>query len=86
MIKVVNIKNSSYDVYIGRGSKWGNPFILGKDGNRDEVIAKYVCYILNKPELMKDLPELEEKVLGCYCAPKKCHGYVLAVLTKMWMG
>lgn len=85
MTKVVNIKDRSYDVYIGRGSKWDNPFILGKDGDRQEVIKKYLCYILNKPELMRDLPELDGKVLGCYCSPKSCHGDVLVVLTKIWM-
>jgi hypothetical protein len=83
--QVVHCKKESYDVYIGRGSKWGNPFILGKDGDRQEVIKKYLCYILNKPELMKDLPELDGKVLGCYCSPKSCHGDVLVVLTKIWM-
>jgi uncharacterized protein DUF4326 len=28
-------------VYIGRGSKWGNPFRIGRDGNRAIVIAKF---------------------------------------------
>ena len=43
--KVVNKYKESYDVYIGRGSIWGNPFIIGKDGDRDEVIKKYEDYI-----------------------------------------
>ena len=39
-------------VYIGRGSKWGNPFVIDKDGSRSDVIAKYEEYILGKPELL----------------------------------
>ena len=39
--KVVNIKTENYDVYIGRGSDWGNPYAIGIDGDRDEVIRKY---------------------------------------------
>lgn len=40
--RVVNIdRNENYDVYIGRGSDWGNPYALGIDGDRDEVIGKY---------------------------------------------
>jgi hypothetical protein len=77
---VVNIRTSSYDVYIGRGSKWGNPYHIGKDGNRKEVIEKYRQYILKKPELLENLHELKGKRLGCYCAPLPCHGDVLIEL------
>ncbi|MFW6130894.1 MAG: DUF4326 domain-containing protein [Atribacterota bacterium] len=78
--KVVNLKNEEYDIYIGRGSKWGNPFVIGKDGNRKEVIKKYKTYILTKPQLLKDLNELRNKRLGCFCKPKACHGDVLVEL------
>lgn len=78
--KVVNCRKESYDVYIGRPSKWGNPFVIGKDGWRDEVIAKYKAWILCQPELLSQLHELKGKVLGCYCKPKACHGDVLAEL------
>lgn len=74
---VVHCKKDNYDVYIGRPSKWGNPFTIGKDGNREEVIEKYREYLLNNEELMNALPELKGKVLGCWCSPKKCHGEVL---------
>lgn len=77
---VVNIRTDKYDVYIGRPSKWGNPFIIGKDGSRKEVLEKYRKYILNKPELLKDLPELKGKRLGCYCKPFPCHGDILEEL------
>lgn len=81
---VVNIRTDKYDVYIGRPSKWGNPFVIGKDGNRQEVIEKYRQYILNKPELLKDLHELKGKKLGCYCKPFSCHGDVLEELVKQY--
>jgi len=81
-MKVVNCQTESYDVYIGRPSKWGNPFKIGRDGNRAEVIEKYEAYIRKTPKLMEALPELEGKVLGCWCAPKACHGDVLVKLFK----
>jgi hypothetical protein len=67
-------------VYIGRPSKWGNPFEIGKDGTREEVVAKYRNWILTQPHLIKDIPELKDKVLGCWCSPNLCHGDVLAGL------
>lgn len=57
-------------VYIGRGSPWGNPFILGEDGDRDEVCEKFEKYTL--PHLNISL--LKGKDLVCFCAPKRCHG------------
>jgi len=77
MIKVVHCKKEKYDIYIGRGSKWGNPFILGKHGNREEVIKKYENYLLNNVNLMNSLYELKDKTLGCWCKPKSCHGDIL---------
>lgn len=77
---VVHCKRKSYDVYIGRPSKWGNPFEIGKDGTREEVIAKYRAWIVQQPHLIAALPELRGKTLGCWCAPKACHGDVLAAL------
>ena len=64
-------------VYIGRGSKWGNPFVIDKHGSRSEVIAKYEEYILGKPELLAQLHELKGKDVVCYCAPQACHGNIL---------
>lgn len=77
MGKVVHCKRAPYDVYIGRPSKWGNPYVVGKDGNRDEVIVKYRAWLLTQPQLLTDLSELKGKVLGCWCAPLSCHGDVL---------
>jgi len=75
---VVHCKRASYDVYIGRPSKWGNPYRVGVDGTREEVIAKYRAWLLKQPKLMAVLPELRGEVLGCWCAPEACHGDVLA--------
>jgi hypothetical protein len=74
---VVNIRHQDCDVYIGRGSPWGNPFKIGKDGDRAEVIQKYRDWINLQPELIAQLPNLKNKKLGCFCAPKACHGDVL---------
>jgi hypothetical protein len=78
MIDVVHCKKKKFDIYVGRPTKWGNPFEIGKDGDRKEVINKYREYLLSSPELMSDLHELKDKILGCWCAPKACHGDVLA--------
>jgi hypothetical protein len=60
-------------VYVGRGSPWGNPFVIGKDGNREEVIEKFKLQIL--PTL--DLTLLRDKDLVCFCKPKACHADLL---------
>ena len=77
---VVNVRNEKPDVYIGRPSKWGNPFVLGHDGDRERVIALYRNWLMNKKELLQDIHELRGKTLGCFCKPKACHGDVLAEL------
>jgi hypothetical protein len=77
---VVHCKNDEYDVYIGRPSKWGNPFVIGKDGDRETVVRKYREWLMKKPELLKELPELKGKTLGCWCHPQACHGDILALL------
>lgn len=78
--RVVHCKRESYDVYIGRPSKWGNPFAIGPDGTREEVIVKYREWLLEQDGL--NVSELTGKVLGCWCAPKPCHGDVLAALSE----
>lgn len=77
---VVHCKRSRYDIYIGRPSKWGNPFVIGHDGTREEVIAKYEAWLNANPILMESLKDLRGKILGCWCAPKACHGDVLTRL------
>ena len=77
---VVHCKKSKFDVYIGRPSKWGNPFVLGQDGTRSEVIKKYKDWILTQPDLLNKLSEIKGKILGCWCSPLPCHGDVLVEL------
>lgn len=75
-------RHEPHDVYIGRPSKWGNPFVVGRDGTREEVVEKYRAWIVTQPHLMRALPELRGKRLACYCAPLSCHGDVLAELAE----
>jgi|TARA_Y100000310_G_C20700285_1_gene829069 hypothetical protein len=77
MAKVVHCRREEYDIYIGRPSKWGNPFSIGIDGDRKTVVEKYIQWLKNQPELLKALPELRGKTLGCWCKPKLCHGDIL---------
>ena len=89
MNKVVHVKDKVPNaVYIGRGSEWGNPYHIGIDGTREEVIAKYKKYLWDRmaPALQEDisaykdlgrLASLHGKQLACYCAPQACHGDVL---------
>lgn len=87
MTRVVNRNFEGYDVYIGRGSKWGNPYshqsgtkAQFRAGSREEAIRLYEAYIRSQPHLLDSLHELEGKVLGCYCKPYACHGDVLVRL------
>lgn len=65
-------------VYVGRPSPWGNPFSIGKDGDRDEVIAKYIAWLHENPDFVaRARRELAGKDLICWCAPCKCHGELL---------
>lgn len=89
MARVVHCKKEPYDVYIGRPSKWGNPYshlpnteIEFRVTTREEAIAMYGVWLRQQPELMASLHELRGKTLGCWCAPKACHGDVLVQLVK----
>lgn len=77
---VVHLKKSPYDVCVDRTSIWGNPARIGPDGPRAHVIAQYEIYLKSRPDLVALIPGLRGKVLGCWCAPKPCHGDVLARL------
>ncbi len=91
---VINLTDTPFDgktdVYIGRASPrkrlkqsiWANPFRIGRDGDREEVIMKYRKWIVLQPGLMARLPELRGKRLACWCAPDACHGEVLIELLK----
>lgn len=87
-IRVINKHHGEpYDIYIGRGSKWGNPFshlpsqqALCVASTREEAIEMYRMWIQTQPHLMESLHELDGKTLGCFCDPLPCHGHVLREL------
>lgn len=76
--KIVHCKINEFDIYIGRGSQWGNPFThkSGTQANwvvktREEAIEKYVEWLHKQDKLLIDLPLLKGKTLGCWCAGKQ---------------
>jgi len=85
---VVNHKNSPYDVYIGRKShgapeaptyKWGNPFNKRDDPVKASRLANFRTWVLKDQDFCRMVrKELKGKVLGCWCAPQRCHGDILA--------
>ena len=61
-------------IRVDRSTEYGNPFIMGDDGTRDEVCDSYKNhYLPNKPSILKKLPSLCGKVLVCHCYPLRCH-------------
>jgi|AntRauTorckE6833_2_1112554.scaffolds.fasta_scaffold47513_2 hypothetical protein len=79
--KVVNRSKDIYDVYIGRPSIFQNPYVIGRDGTREDVIEKFKSYFIDKIKTDKDfkfkVDRLKGKVLGCHCKPKDCHGDII---------
>ena len=92
-VRVVHCQKEPYDVYIGRGSIWGNPYTHLKTSTQAKYIVKtreiaiesYRNYILHGEgkHLLKHLHELKGKTLGCWCKPKSCHGDILKELVEM---
>lgn len=75
---VVNKKTSRYDVYIGRGPPWGNPFSVAEYG-REKAVALFAEMLRENAALTKRVKrELRGRLLGCHCAPSLCHGEILA--------
>jgi hypothetical protein len=90
-MKVVHVNKDPYDIYIGRPSKWANPYTHIKDKQtlakhivqtREEAIECYRKYIEEGEgkHLLNDLHELKDKTLGCWCHPESCHGDILCEL------
>lgn len=87
MITIINIRKEGQPyIYCGRGTALGNPYVLGKDGNRDEVCDKYESAFKKMTEQAHyaspfaiQLAKIEAEArkgdvrLGCYCAPQRCH-------------
>ena len=71
--------------YVGRPSKFGNPFTIGRDGSREEVIQKFEAWLFvadenSSPPMLitiDDLHSLRGKDLVCWCAPEACHAQIL---------
>jgi hypothetical protein len=73
---IVNVKHKKCDVYCGRPHFLGNPFQVGRDGTRDDVIEKYEEWFKKKltEKYFRDkVLSLKGKVLGCWCVPLRCH-------------
>lgn len=93
--RVVSLRDDRYDVYIGRGSDWGNPYshvdsplVRWLVSTRAEAIEEYEKYVREeRPDLVARLGELRGKTLGCYCKPLLgCHGDVLVRLVREKFG
>lgn len=86
-MRVVHVNHEPYSVYIGRAGRGeagplGNPFRLGRDGTREEVIAKFEEYARNNKAILALIKGLKrDDILGCFCKPKPCHG---DVIVKLW--
>lgn len=86
-------KEERFDVYIGRGTPWGNPFPIGLGGtgdSRDVVIEKFRTHffdeIVTNPERHKALLSLRGYRLGCHCKPLACHGDIIAAYLNSYEG
>lgn len=78
---VVNITKEKADVYIGRPSKWGNPYKVDKRLSRLGAIELYKRHVANDPAFQRAVKkELKGKKLGCFCKPLPCHGDILAAI------
>lgn len=88
MIKVVNKKTyKGPGEYIGRPNVLGNPFKIGQDGDRDQVMQKYRRWLWEKiqagGQAAQELDKLtniateRDLVLICWCAPAPCHGDII---------
>jgi len=80
--QVVHFRKHTHDIYIGRPSKYQNPFTHIKDrktqaqfivSDRQEALKKYEEY-LTESGLINDIEELRGKILGCWCCTKPSNG------------
>lgn len=82
--RVLNKRDGYYDtledIYVGRPTKWGNPFPMRGEATRQTVIDRYRDWIQTQPHLMSQLGELRGHNLVCWCAPLPCHADILLEL------
>jgi len=78
----VNLRHERYDVLIDRRTALGNPFVMGRDGDRDTVCEKYKVWLWAEIRAgritLEELAALKGLKLGCHCAPLRCHGDILS--------
>lgn len=81
MTFLVNINKARCDVYIGRGTPFGNPYPISKDATREEVLKLFRSYFFERlkrePDWKAKVDKLKGKVLGCHCVPLPCHGDII---------
>lgn len=74
-------------VYIGRGSKWGNPFPITESTTREQSLEQYKPWLIEQVKQGKysveDLASLHGKPLVCFCSPKACHGHAVNLINTM---
>lgn len=90
-MRVVHCMKDRYTHYIGRPHKdipkadwgpFGNPFPLVHESRRDAVLKRYEAHARGTPELLDAIKALpKDAVLGCWCAPKLCHG---DIIVRLW--
>ena len=75
-------------VYIGRGSLWGNPFVIGTHGGRNAVCDLFEQLVERDPAFkQRAISSLKGRNLACYCKPARCHGdYLLRIANAMETG
>ena len=65
------------EIYVGRPSKWGNPFVVGEHGSAWACVQQYKEWLPKQSDLMDELEELRGKRLVCPCRGRPCHKDVL---------
>lgn len=88
-ILVVNKNNGERGYYIGRPTTLGNPYVIGRHGNREKVVNLYRNYAIDKMKdeespFFKEIMKLKEQEirtgevrLQCFCSPQACHGDII---------
>ena len=82
--------------YIGRGSPLGNPFIMKSEADRDNVCDAYEEWfraqikaqdmvICDELFRLMDIAKKGTLILGCFCAPKRCHGQTIKACLEQWI-
>ena len=78
-MRLIAVSKGQYDIYAGRPGKFGNPFIIGQDGTREDVIRQHDEYLNKHPELVEEFKQkcqalkIETVRIKCFCVPLPCH-------------